>query len=315
MLITGITGLIGSQLAKYFIENTDYDVYGFKRWRSNENNIASFKDKIKCIEGDITDHLSVYNLLQEAAPDYVYHLAAQSYPNESIKSPFLTYDTNIYGTLYLLEGIKELDLDPKVHIACSSASYGFIDEKCIPINEETPLRPLTPYGISKSVQEQIGYQYYQQYGIKTYMTRFFNQIGPGQNERSSVQSFCMQVALIEKGKIPPIIKVGNLSVKRDFTDVRDTVKALDLLLLKGKPGEVYNIGSGKSISIERILEIIIRKAKCKVEVQSVPERMRKNDELILEGDINKFIKDTGWYPQYQIEETIDTILEYWRSKI
>lgn len=314
VLITGVTGLIGSQLAKYFIENTDFEVYGFKRWRSDEQNIHSIKNQLKVMEGDITDYSSVIKAVKEIKPDLIYHLAAQSYPKESMEAPYLTFDVNINGTTNLLEAIKELNLNPKVHIACSSASYGYVDESKIPIKENTALLPLTPYGISKAVQEQLGYLYYKNYGIQTYMTRFFNQIGPGQNERSSVQSFCKQIALIEKGKIPPTIKVGNLDSKRDFTDIRDTVKALELLLLNGKPGEVYNIGSGKAISIRNILEIILKKSACQIDVDVDSSRLRLNDEPILQGDISKFQKDTGWAPRYDINMTIDSILDYWRRQ-
>jgi GDP-4-dehydro-6-deoxy-D-mannose reductase len=315
VLITGVTGLIGSHLAKYFIDNTDYQVFGLKRWRSDEKNIISFKHKIKLFEFDITDYVSLLKIIKEVKPDLIYHLAAQSYPKESTEAPFLTFDVNINGTVNLLEAVKELQIEPKIHIACSSASYGIVEEINNPIKEETKLLPLTPYGISKVAQEQLGYLYYKNYGIQTYMTRFFNQVGPGQNERSSIQTFCKQVAMIEKGDLPPIIKVGNLNPKRDFTDIRDTVKALDLLLLKGRPGEVYNIGSGKAISIRRVLDIILQKADCKVEVEIDASRLRINDEPILQGNINKFQADTSWKPVYKIEETIDTILNYWRKNI
>nr|WP_263326529.1 GDP-mannose 4,6-dehydratase [Neobacillus sp. Marseille-Q6967] len=315
VLITGVTGLIGSHLAKHLIENTDFKVFGFKRWRSNEKNILRIKNQLNLIEGDISDYRSVMKSLQEIKPDFIYHLAAQSYPKESMEAPYFTYDANINGTINVLEAIKEMNINPRVHIACSSASYGNVDESRVPIKEDTPLLPLTHYGISKAVQEQLGYLYYKNYGIQTYMTRFFNQIGPGQNERSSVQSFCKQIALIEKGILPPILKVGNLEPKRDFTDIRDTVKALELLLLKGKPGEVYNIGSGNAISIRRVLEIILKKSACKVQVEVESSRLRIVDEPILQGDISKFQSDTGWTPTYDIEMTIESILDYWRNTV
>jgi GDP-4-dehydro-6-deoxy-D-mannose reductase len=315
VLITGVTGLIGSHLAKHLLKNPDFNIFGLKKWRSNEKNILSFKQKMILIEGDITDYKSVLHVLRESKPDIIFHLAAHSYPKESEDAPFLTFHVNIIGTTNLFEALKELQLKPKVHIACSSAAYGEVPLESIPIKEDELLNPLTPYGISKIAQEKLGFYYFKNAGIPTYMTRFFNQIGPGQNERSSVQTFCKQIAMIEKGIIPPILKVGNLDAKRDFTDVRDTVRALELLMEKGMPGEVYNIGSGGAITIREILAEIINKTNVKVGVQIDPKRLRKNDEPILLGDISKFQKDTGWTPRYQIEETIDSILNYWRENV
>jgi len=315
ILVTGITGLIGSHLARYLTGKENVEVFGFKRWRSPEDNIEDLLGKISFIEGDIQDFASVRGAVKMARPDWVFHLAAQSYPKESLAAPHITFRINVEGTINLLEAIRNWSPSSKVHIASSSAAYGFVNPEDVPISEDHPLRPLSPYGVSKVAQEHLAYQYFKNYGITTYIARFFNQAGPGQNERSAIQTFSKQAAMIEKGKQKPIIYVGNLKAKRDYTDIRDTVRALWLLMQKGEAGQIYNIGSGKSTVIGDLLDLVLDKVKLKVEIKIDKDRLRPSDEPVLEADIAKFRHQTGWEPRYTMENTVESVVEFWRRHV
>lgn len=315
ILVTGITGLIGSHLASYLIHKKNVEVFGFKRWRSPEDNIKDLLGKITFIEGDIQDFTSVRKAVEMSRPDWVFHLAAQSYPKESLTAPHITFKINVEGTINLLEAVRNWNPNSKVHIASSSAVYGFVNPEDIPISEDQPPRPLSPYGVSKVAQEQLGYQYFKNYGIRTYIARFFNQAGPGQNERSAIQTFAKQATLIEKGKQKPTIYVGNLKARRDYTDIRDTARALWLLMQKGKPGQIYNIGSGKSVVIGDLLDLILDRIKLKVEIKVDKERLRLSDEPVLEADITRFRNQTEWKPRYTMEDTVESVVEFWRRQI
>jgi len=315
VLITGITGLVGSHLADYLVEFPQVRVFGFKRWRSNPRNIAHLVNRVAMLEGDVEDPSSVELALRQSQPSRIFHLAAQSYPRESWDAPIATFNANVVGTINLLEAVRRLGLSTVVHIACSSAEYGYILPEEVPITEDHPLRPLSPYGVSKVAQELLGYQYAANFGLRTVMTRSFNHIGPRQGDRCAVQTFCKQVAEIEAGLKPPVVKVGNLAPRRDFSDVRDVVRALWLLAEKGRPGEVYNLCSGQAPTIGEILDQVLSMARVPMQVEVEEARLRPSDEPILLGDNSKLRRDTGWSPQIPLAQSIADILDFWRQEL
>ncbi|MEO0098690.1 MAG: GDP-mannose 4,6-dehydratase, partial [candidate division WOR-3 bacterium] len=266
-LITGITGFVGSHLAEYLLSLGKDEVFGIYRWRSRMENISHLSDKISLLECDLKDPVAVREVIRKIKPDGIFHLAAQSYVPMSWIAPQETLTTNIISQLNIFEAVRAENLDCRIQIAGSSEEYGMVYPNEVPIKETNPLRPLSPYGVSKVAQDLLGYQYFMSYGIKVVRTRAFNHEGPRRGEVFVTSNFCKQIAEIEKGKREPVVYVGNLEAVRDFTDVRDTVRAYYLVLLKGKPGEVYNICSGKGYKIKEILDIILSLSKVKVEVK------------------------------------------------
>ncbi len=316
VLITGITGFAGSHLAEYILkEFHDVEVWGLIRWRSPLNNIIQIKEKLHLVEGDLKDYFSLREALKISKPDRIFHLAAQSFVPTSWKLPAETFSINAIGEINLFEAIRELKLDPLIHIACSSEEYGLVYENEVPIKETNPLRPLSPYAVSKVAQDMLAFQYFQSYKLKTVRTRAFNHSGPRRGHVFVTSNFAMQIAMIEKGKQPPEIHVGDLTAKRDFSDVRDVVRGYWLSLEKGEPGEVYNISSGKAYQIKEILDILLSYSKVNVKVVQDPERMRPSDVLLLIGDSTKFQSKTGWKPSIPFEQTLKDLLEWWRERI
>ncbi len=315
VLVTGLTGMVGSHFAEWLLTQPGVTVFGFKRWRSDPASYRHLVGKITIIEGDIEDRTSVERALKLSQPDKIFHLAAQSYPTESWDAPIATFAANVTGTINLLEAVRHSSLRPAIHIAGSSAEYGFIRPEDCPIQESMPLRPLSPYGVSKVAQELLGYQYFANFGLRTFVTRSFNHIGPRQGERTAVNTFCKQVAEIEAGLRPPIVYVGNLTPRRDFSDVEDVCRALWLLTERGTPGEVYNLCSGQAPVIGDVLTLVLAKSAVPVEVREDPARLRPSDEPILLGDNSKLRADTGWKPEVPLETSIDRILNYWRQVV
>jgi GDP-4-dehydro-6-deoxy-D-mannose reductase len=315
-LITGITGFAGSHLAEYLLaEHPDVEVYGTYRWRSRMDNIEHLRSKVKLLEADLRDYTSMYNALERSRPDFIFHLAAQSFVPSSWSAPNETLTTNIAGQTNLFEAIRSLRIDPVVQIACSSEQYGLVLPDEVPIKETNPLRPLSPYAVSKVAQDFLGYQYFQSYGLKAVRTRGFNHTGPRRGQVFVTSNFCSQVAAIELGMQEPVIRVGNIEAIRDFTDVRDMVRAYWLAVNHGTPGEVYNIATGKGIRIREMLDRIIELAHVQVTVELDPERLRPSDVEILIGDSSKFRADTGWEPRIPCEQTLADLLAYWRRTL
>ena len=312
VLITGITGLIGSHLADYLL-GMGVEVAGFKRWRSSDRNIRHFGDRVLMLEGDVEDPFSVAAAIERAAPDRIFHLAAQSYPSESWAAPATTLQANVLGTLNVLEAARRLRPGALIHLAGSAAAYGEIRPDEVPIREDRPLRPLSPYGVSKAAQEMLGYQAARSWGQPVYLTRSFIHIGPRQDARPAAQTFARQIAEAEAGLRPPVVDVGNLDVRRDFLDVADAVRALWALLDRGMPGEVYNLCSGRAPAIRELLEIYVGLARVPITVRQDPERMRPADEPILQGDNRKLCAATGWQPEVSLEESARRILDHWRA--
>lgn len=315
VLITGITGFVGSHLAEYALSKGNVEVFGTVRWRSRLDNVEHIQDKINMIDCDLRDNMAARKALEQVRPDCIFHLAAQSFVPTSWVAPAETLTTNIIAQLNLLEGIRDLGLDTRIQVAGSSEEYGLVHENEAPITEENPLRPLSPYAVSKVAQDFLAYQYHMSYGIFAVRTRAFNHTGPRRGHVFVSSDFSRQVALIEKGKKEPVIEVGNLEARRDFSDVRDIVRGYWLALEKGEPGEVYNIGSGRAVTIRELLDLILSLSNIDIEVRQMPERMRPSDVELLVTDYSKFNRATGWQPEIPLEKTIEDLLNYWRERV
>ena len=315
VLITGITGFVGSHLVDYLLTLDDVEVYGMRRWRSRTEHIDHLSDRVNIIECDLRDQSSVSKVLLEIRPQKIFHLAAQSFVPTSWSAPEESLHTNIIGTLHLLEGIRQAEIDPLIQIAGSSEEYGLVLPDEVPIRETNPLRPLSPYAVSKVGTDLLAYQYHQSYGVKLVRTRAFNHTGPRRGDVFVCSNFAKQIVAAEKKQREPVIHVGNLEAKRDFTDVRDIVKAYWLSLVHGEPGEVYNIASGTTWTIQQVLDMLIARANIEIAVKEDPARMRPSDVQILLGDVSKFQNTTGWKPEIPFEQTLQDILDYWRERL
>ena len=273
------------------------------------------KDKINLIDCDLLDPFSVNKLIASVRPDRLFHLAAQSHVPTSWNAPAATLQDNILGQLNIFEAIRSAGIDPLIQIAGSSEEYGLVYPDEVPMRETNPLRPLSPYAVSKVAQEMLAYQYHQSYGTKAIVSRGFNHSGPRRGENFVDSSFAKQIAMIEKGLQDPVIYVGDLSSKRDFTDVRDMVRAYWLLLEKCKPGEVYNIGSGNTRPVQDSLDMLLGMSRVDVEVRVDPTRLRPSDVTILWADASRFMEATGWKPTIPYQQTLRDLLDYWRERV
>jgi len=265
------------------------------------------------VELDILDPTACVNMMETVQPCEVYHLAAQSSVAVAWQHPALTVDINIKGTINILESIRGKNI--RLLLVGSSEEYGVVPPECMPISENLRTNPQNIYAVSKATQNTLGEVYKNAYDLDVIMTRSFNHIGPRQTEKFVVSSFCKQVADIEAGFCSPTIKVGNLSARRDFTDVRDIVRAYGLLMKKGKSGETYNVGSGKAVSIQSILDSLLEMSSQKIMVEQDPTRMRPSDVPVIVADISKLHAETSWQPEILISETIRNVLDHWRSKV
>ncbi len=320
VLITGITGFAGSHLADYILAHQPrVEVHGTRRWRSKEDAADHLISRVTFHECDITDAHNVYQVVEKVKPDRIFHLAAQSYIPASWDSPAETFHTNVVGQCNLLEAIKHLrpsGYDPIVQVAGSSEEYGKVSEDQLPIKESTSLSPLSPYAVSKVAQDYMGYQYWCSYRIRVIRTRAFNHEGPRRGQVFVISNFCKQIAEIDKEIRKPIIHVGNLEAIRDFTDVRDTVRAYWLATEACEPGDVYNIASGQGHRINEVLtELLALATHTDIRVEQDPQRMRPSDVPVLVGDSTKFRRLTGWKPAIPFPQTLQDCLEYWRSRV
>jgi len=315
-LITGITGFAGSHLAEYLLSQ-NVEVIGSSRPRSPMDNLTpEVLKNITLIECELRDNVATRSLLKETRPDWIFHLAAQSFVPTSWISPADTLSNNIIGQLNIFEALKDLKLtDTRVQIACSSEEYGLVHEDELPIKETNPLRPLSPYAVSKVAQDMLGYQYFKSYGLPVFRTRAFNHTGPRRGEIFVSSTFAKQLAMIEKGLQPPVIKVGNLDARRDFTDVRDTVRAYVEVVKGAEPGEVYNIATCTAIPIRELLDMILGMSDRKVNVETDPARLRPSDVPVLMGDYTKLREKVGWEPRIPLRKTLEDLLNYWRARV
>lgn len=315
-LITGITGFAGSHLSELLL-SLGHEVWGTTRPRSRTDNIDKIKHKLHLEDADLLDSHSLYSIVAKIKPDYIFHLAAQSFVQSSWASPANTMELNIVGTVHLFEAVRRAEINPTIQIACSSEEYGLVYSNELPIKETNPLRPQSPYAVSKVAMDYLGYQYNQSYGMKIVRTRGFNHTGPRRGDVFVTSNFAKQIAEIEKGKKPPVIEVGNLEARRDWTDVRDMVSGYYLSVEKGEGGEVYNICSEKTVKVGDMLDLLLSmtKWKNKIDITEDESRMRPSDVPILLGDCSKFRKVTGWKPEIPFERTMEDLLNFWRDRV
>lgn len=322
-LITGITGMVGSHLTDFLLKNTDWKIYGMARWRSPLDNIRHLLADINAgnrvfyMYGDLNDLSSLIKVLKESRPDYIFHLAAQSYPKTSFDAPADTYNTNIIGTSNLLEAVRITELDPVIHVCASSEVYGRVPKEKIPINEECTFHPASPYAISKVGTDLIGRHYAAAYGMKIMTTRMFTHTGPRRGDVFAESTFAKQIAMIEKGQISPVVKTGNLDSLRTWSDVRDAVRAYYMLVTVDPiPGEYYNIGGDYTCSIRQMLDFLLSISSTKnIKIETDPGRLRPIDADLQVPDTTKFRKHTGWKPEIGFEKTMTDLLDYWRERI
>lgn len=323
VLITGITGMVGSHLADFLLENTDWDIYGMARWRSPLDNIEHLLSEINSNKriflkyGDLNDFASLTKVLQETKPDYVFHLAAQSYPRVSFDAPADTLNTNIIGTSNLLEAIRALKLDPTIHVCASSEVFGRVSKDKLPIDEECTFHPASPYAISKVGTDLIGRYFGEAYNMKVMTTRMFTHTGPRRGDVFAESTFAKQIAMIEHGLIPPIVKTGNLDSLRTWADVRDAVRAYYLLVTVNPiPGEYYNIGGNYTCSIKEMLDFMLSISSIKnIHIETDPNRLRPIDADLQVPNTTKFKNHTGWQPTIPFEQTMTDLLNYWRERV
>lgn len=323
-LITGISGMVGSHLADYLIENTDWDIVGLIRWRSSLENIGGLarmsnsSNRVKFIYGDLTDATSIKNSLENFNFDFVFHLAAQSFPKTSFDSPLQTYDVNILGTSTLLETIKNTSPKAIIHVCSSSEVFGRVPKEKIPIKEDCAFHPASPYAISKVGTDLIGRFYSEAYGMNIMTTRMFTHTGPRRGDVFAESSFAKQIALAEAGYQDPMIKVGNLDSLRTVADVRDAVRAYYMLVTVNPiPGESYNIGGTHTLTVREILEYLISISTLskKIKFSVDKDRLRPIDADLQLPSTEKFTKHTGWMPEISFEKTMNDLLNYWRDKV
>jgi GDPmannose 4,6-dehydratase len=323
-LITGITGMVGSHLADYLLEKTDWEIVGLQRWRSPLDNIghllerANRGDRLKLVYGDLRDTLSIDKVISEAKPDYVFHLAAQSFPKTSFDAPLDTLDTNIQGTTRVLEAVRQHCPNAIVHVCSSSEVFGRVPKEKLPIDEECTFHPASPYAISKVGTDLVGRFYAEAYGMTVMTTRMFTHTGPRRGDVFAESSFAKQIALAEAGFIEPTIRVGNLTSLRTIADVRDAVHAYFLLVtVNPQAGEYYNIGGQHTAEIGEILNHLISLSTLKKElkIQIDPDRLRPIDADLQVPNTSKFTNHTGWNTEISFEQTMLDLLTYWRDRV
>jgi len=315
VLVTGVTGFVGSHFAEYAL-GRGAEVVGSFRWRSNTENIEHLRTRLELVDCDLRDMSSAQYLIEAARPDWVIHLAAQSFVGSSWQAPAETFVTNTLPQVNLLEAVRTRCAGARFLVIGSSEEYGFVTEDELPITELNPLRPLSPYAVSKVAQDLMGYQYFKSYGMHIVRSRAFNHEGPRRGDVFVTSSFARQIAEIERGLREPVIAVGSLKNRRDYTDVRDIVRGYWLLLERGEPGEVFNLCSGRAWVIQEILDFLLGEARVPgITVREEPARMRPSDVPVLRGDATKARQTVGWEPEIPFEQTLRDILEYWRQRV
>lgn len=315
VFITGITGMVGSHLAEYILEHhPGVEVHGLVRWRSPLDNIRGIQEKVALHQADIRDLNSLVVVMRRVRPDWIFHLAAQSYVTVSFVTPADTLQTNVVGTVNLLDAIRIVELDAKIHICSSSEVYGQVEENEVPIRETNTFRPASPYAVSKVGEDMVALQYFLSYGLKCVRTRMFTHTGPRRGNFFAESSFAKQIAENEAQLSDGPVRVGNLDSIRTVADVRDAVRAYWLLMEKCPAGEVYNIGGRETMSVGDILERLKAMAKCKIRHVVDPALLRPSDVTLQIPDTSKFRAVTGWEPQIPVETTLRDLLEYHRKR-
>ncbi len=316
ILITGITGFVGSHLAEYIIWNEEgHEIFGLCRWRSPRENLAGIYDKISLMDADLCDLSALIRHLEALRPDVIFHLAAQSYVLTSFNAPIQTLWSNVIGTANLLEAVRITKTDPIIHVCSSSEVYGQVSEADVPIKETCPLRPASPYAVSKVGEDMVALQYWISHGIRTIRTRMFTHTGPRRGDVFALSFFAKQVAAAEQGLKEPVVQVGNLKSVRTFCDVRDAVRAYWMLLHMCDPGDVYNIGGQRTMTIGEALDLLLALSKIKFEIREEKKLFRPSDVTLQIPSTEKFNAKTGWVPEIPFEKTLEDMLEYWRDEL
>jgi len=316
--------MVGSHLADFLLANSDWEIYGMCRWRSPLDNVehlldrANRADRLFFLTGDLCDSISLANVVHECRPDYVFHLAAQSYPTTSFTSPVQTLDTNVLGTERLLEAVRrQPGIDPVIHVCSSSEVFGRVSKDKLPIGEECSFHPASPYAISKVGTDLIGRFHAEAYGQKCVITRMFTHTGPRRGDVFAESSFAKQIAMIEQGLVPPVVRTGNLNSLRTWSDVRDAVRAYYLLVTVNPiPGEYYNIGGTYSCTVGEMLSHLLSiSSRRDIRVETDPTRLRPLDADLQVPDTSKFRSHAPWQPEIPFDETMYDLLEYWRMRV
>lgn len=321
--ITGISGMVGSHLADFLLAKTDWEVHGLIRWRSPLDNIAHLvprvnaKDRVFLHYGDLRDTISLDVAVAGVKPDYVFHLAAQSYPKTSFDAPLDTLETNVQGTASLLEALRRHRSDAVIHVCSSSEVFGRVPREKLPIDEECTFHPASPYAISKVGTDLLGRYYAEAYGMTTLTTRMFTHTGPRRGDVFAESTFAKQIAMIERNHLPPIVKVGNLQSLRTFADVRDAVRAYYMLVtVNPTAGAYYNIGGTYTCSVGDMLNTLLSfSTVTNIHVEMDKDRLRPIDADLQVPDTRKFKSHTGWEPEIGFEQTMRDLLEYWRERV
>lgn len=314
VLITGVTGFAGSYLAELICKKNTHKVFGTYISDESLRNVSFFTDSLQLSKIDLTEREQVFGLIAEIKPDFVYHLAALASPGDSFKKPTETITNNVAVQVNIFEALKEAKLfDTKILVTSSADVYGAVSPKDLPIDENTSFHPTNPYAVSKITQDYLALQYFISYKMPIVRVRPFNHIGPRQSPSFVVASFAKKIAEIEKIGKDATLSVGNIETKRDFTDVRDMVRAYELALEKGEAGDVYNIGSGKSYKISEILQKLLSLSKVNITIDVDTSLLRPSETLNLVCDSTKFREQTGWKPELQLDQTLKETLDYWRA--
>lgn len=308
-LIIGGAGFVGAYLIRHLRDEKNRDVYVTKMPHETIT-----EDGIRVYDLNILDKDAICTLLEEVQPDEIFHLAAQSSVAVSWKNPALTVDVNVKGAVNVLDAVRETCPNARVLLIGSGEEYGHVKSEEMPIVEENAVRPGNIYAATKVCQNLLGAIYAEAYNMDVMMVRAFNHIGPNQIPQFVVADFCKQVADIEAGRQEPVMKVGNLSARRDFTDVRDVVRAYGMIIEKGTAGETYNVGSGHAIAIQEILDKILEESTAEISVEKDPSKFRPVDVPVIEANTNKLREATGWEPQIPLTQTIKETVNYWRNK-
>lgn len=322
-LVTGMAGMVGSHLADYLLAETDWEIFGFVRWNENLANLEHLfpridaGDRVHLLYGDLLDFASVQCALERAAPEFVFHLAAQSYPKTSFDAPLETLQTNVLGTAHVLEAIRKAGANPVVHVCASSEVFGRVPREALPIGEDAPFHPASPYAISKVGTDLLGRFYAEAYGLRAMTTRMFTHTGPRRGDVFAESSFAKQIALIEAGLAPPVVRTGNLDSLRTWADVRDAVRAYHLLVtVNPTPGAFYNIGGTHTCTVGAALEFLLSRAEVEgIEVVTDPDRLRPIDADLQVPDTRRFREHTGWEPRIPFEQTMQDLLDWWRGVV
>jgi GDP-4-dehydro-6-deoxy-D-mannose reductase len=314
-LITGVTGFAGSFLAEHLLEQGNVDVYGLGLPQGGAGHVSHLSDRIRLLTGSLDDPSWVRQLVADIRPDCIFHLAAQAAVSPSFSDPSATLTTNIISQVNVLQACLMSPINPVILIVGSGDEYGMVRREDLPVTETTPFRPTSPYSVSKIAQDMLGLQYFLSHKLRCVRVRPFNHIGPRQSDAFVVAGFARQIAEAEAGLRPPVILVGNLEPSRDFSDVRDMVRAYWLAVRLGTPGDVYNIGSGRSYVIRDILNTLISLSNARLTIEVDPQRLRPTDTPEVRCDSSRFRQATGWQPEIPIERTLHDVLAYWRERV